>query len=113
MRPAAWLVWCEWSARIWGRWVLLHIRNKISDRWVLPHLLDLSRPSFDAIAFTADCDVGLDAAHAFRLVQEGMIGHATSIGSIGWLQFEHGQQELSYPLGLLHREVVFFSQDVR
>lgn len=66
-------------------------RDEFVGQRILPLLLDLRCPSLDAVAFTADFYARFDAAHAFCFVQEWVVGHATGVGSISWLQLEHGQ----------------------
>jgi hypothetical protein len=85
----------------------------INDRNLSPDLLDLGRPTLDALALAADRNVDLGLTlHSPRALEERMARHAAGVGTLGGHQLEHGQEEVADAAGLFHAKVVFLAQHV-
>jgi hypothetical protein len=85
----------------------------INDRNLSPGLLDLGRPTLDALALAADWNVDLGLAlHSPRALEERVARHAAGVGALGGHELEHGQEEVADTAGLFHAKVVFLAQHV-
>ena len=78
-----------------------------------PHLLNLRRPTVDALALAANFNVKLAfTLHTPRAFHERVVGHAAGVCTLSGHEFEHGQEEVADAARFLDAKVVLLTQDV-